>query len=90
MIEHLSQQRYTNRSCTYPTGRLPSLRRILDTLSIIEIEHESDIQTVRDSSIDEGLKRETISNLNEHCRKQQSPYVRQLAAMQERTETAGG
>jgi hypothetical protein len=48
-----------------PSELRPFLQSLRATLSDINFEHESDIETVRKSSVDEWLKQTTIRKLQE-------------------------
>jgi hypothetical protein len=70
----------------YPSGLLPSLDSVLATLAKMDFEHESDIETIGDSSADEWLKQTAIRTLQERHRKRRAPFVRQLTMLQERLQ----
>jgi hypothetical protein len=67
---------------TYPPDFLPLLQLLLSTLADIDYEHESDIETVRNSSADEWLKQATIRKLQERRQRRRAPYVRKLEGLQ--------
>ena len=67
---------------TYSPEVLPLLQLLLATLADIDFEHKSDIETVRNSSVDEWLKQQTIRTLQEHHQKRRTSYIRQLASLQ--------
>jgi hypothetical protein len=67
---------------TYPPDFLPLLQLLLATLADIDYEHESDIETVRNSSADEWLKQATIRKLQERRQRRRAPYVRKLEGLQ--------
>jgi hypothetical protein len=69
----------------YPSELQPLLRELLATLTEIDFEHESDIETVRTSSVDEWLKQTVIGKLQERRRKRRAPYVAKLERLQRRT-----
>ena len=67
---------------TYPPDFLPLLQLSLATLADIDYEHESDIETVRNSAADELLKQATIRKLQERRQRRRAPYVRKLEGLQ--------
>ena len=67
---------------TYPPDILPLLQLLLATLADIDCEHESDIETVRNSAADEWLKQATIRKLQERRQQRRAPYVRKLEGLQ--------
>jgi hypothetical protein len=86
--ERQSSQSRPNAARLYPSGLLPSLQSLLATLAEIDFEHESDIETIRDSSADEWLKQTAIRTLQERHRKRRAPYVRQLTMLQKQIPAA--
>jgi hypothetical protein len=70
----------------YPSGLLPSLPSLLATLADIDFEHDSDVETVRNSSVDEWLKQTVIRTLEERHRQRRAPYVAQLERSQKRMQ----
>jgi hypothetical protein len=86
--EHQSSQAYPNVARPDPSELLPSLQSLLAALATIDFEHESDIETIRNSSVDEWMRQITIRKLQERYRERRTPYVRQLAALQKRVQTA--
>ena len=71
-------------SRVYPPELLPLLQSLLATVADIDFEHESDVETVRNSSADEWLKQTTIRKLQECHRERRMPYVQQLESLQRR------
>jgi hypothetical protein len=73
-----------------PSELRPFLQSLRATLSDINFEHESDIETVRKSSVDEWLKQTTIRKLQErHQERHQErrkPCVAQLERLQEQMQ----
>jgi hypothetical protein len=67
---------------TYSPEVLPLLQLLLATLADIDYEHESDIETVRNSAADEWLKQATIRKLQERRQQRRAPYVRKLEGLQ--------
>ncbi len=63
-----------------------ALQLLLATLADIDFEHESDIETVRESAADEWLKQATIRKLQERHRKRRAPYVRRLDGLQKQIQ----
>jgi hypothetical protein len=68
----------------YPSELLPSLQSHLATLADIDFEHDSDLETVRNSSVDEWLKQTVIRRLDERHRQRRAPYVAQLECLEKR------
>ncbi|QRM34378.1 hypothetical protein [Microvirga sp. VF16] len=68
----------------YPPDLQPLLQSILAALADIDFVHESEVAIVRDSDADEWLKQTVIRRLEERHRERRAPYVRQLAAVEER------
>jgi hypothetical protein len=62
----------------------PLLQSFLATLADIDLAHQSDIETVRNSSAEDWLKQDTIRRLQQRHRERREPYVRRLEAVQER------
>lgn len=62
----------------------PLLQSLLATLADIDFAHQSDIETVRNSSAEEWLKQATIRRLQECHRERRAPYVRRLEGLQDR------
>ena len=60
------------------------LQSLQATLADIDLEYESDVNTVRDSSVDEWLKQMTIRKLQERHRERRMPCVAQLEHLQKR------
>jgi hypothetical protein len=87
-FEHRSPQVYPNAARAYPSELLPSLQSLLAALATIDFEHESDLETIRNSSVDEWLRQITIRKLQERHHERRTPYVRQLAALQKRIQSA--
>ncbi|MBL0403784.1 hypothetical protein JKG68_07400 [Microvirga aerilata] len=67
---------------SYPSELLPLLQLVLATLADIDFEHQSDIETVRNSSADEWLKKATIRTLEERHQQRRVSYIRQLERLQ--------
>jgi hypothetical protein len=53
-------------------------------LADIDLVHASEVALIRDSDADEWLKQSVIRRLDERHRERRAPYVRQLAAVEER------
>ena len=81
-LEHRSSHIGMDAAHTYSPEVLPLLQLLLVTLSDIDFEHESDIETVRNSSADEWLKQATIRKLHERLHQRRAPYVRKLDGLQ--------
>jgi hypothetical protein len=70
----------------YPSELLPSLQSLLASLADIDFEHDSDVETVRNSSVDECLKQTVIRRLEERHRQRRAPYVAQLERLEKRMQ----
>jgi hypothetical protein len=68
----------------YPPDLQPLLQSILAALADIDFVHASEVAIIRDSDADEWLKQSVIRRLEERHRERRAPFVRQLAAMEER------
>jgi hypothetical protein len=69
---------------TYPPEFLPLLQSLLAALADIDLAHEGDVGTVRNSSAEEWLKQTVIRRLGEAHRRRRAPYVRQLEVLEAR------
>jgi hypothetical protein len=78
----------TNTARPYPSELLPSLQSLLAALANIDFEHESDLETIRNSSVDDWLRQITIRKLQERHLERRALHVRQLAALQKRIQAA--
>jgi hypothetical protein len=58
------------------------LQSILATLANLDFEHESDVETIGDSSADEWLKQTVIRKLQERHQQRRAPYIQQLERLQ--------
>ena len=56
------------------------------TLAEIDFAFESDLEVVKNSAMDEGLKRKVIATLQQRHRERRTAYVHQLAALRQRTD----
>jgi hypothetical protein len=68
----------------YPPELLPLLQSLLATVADIDFEHESDVETVKNSSADAWLKQTTIRKLQECHQARRMPYVQQVESLQRR------
>jgi hypothetical protein len=75
-----------NASRVYPPDLQPLLQSILAALADIDLVHASEVALIRDSDADEWLKQSVIRRLDERHRERRAPYVRQLAAVEERIQ----
>jgi hypothetical protein len=62
----------------------PLLQMLLSTLADIDFAYESDLEIVRNSSVDETLKQTVIERLEQLHRQQREPHLRELASLQTR------
>ena len=65
---------------------LPLLQSLRTTLADIAFEHESDVETVRNSAVHGWLKQTTIRKLQERHRNRRMPCAAQLERLQERMQ----
>jgi hypothetical protein len=70
----------------YPSELLPSLQSLLATLADLDFEHDSDVQTVRNSPVDDWPKQAVIRTLEERHRQRRAPYVKQLERLERRMQ----
>ena len=56
------------------------------TLAEIDFAFESDLEVVKNSAMDEGLKRTVIATLQQRRRERRAAYAHQLAGLRERTD----
>jgi hypothetical protein len=71
----------------YPSELLPSLQALLAALADIDFAHESDIETVRNSSADEWLKQTVIGRLQARHQERRASYVQQLERLEKQILT---
>ena len=84
--EHRLAHAYMNAPRLYPSELLPSLQSLLATLADIDFEHGSDVETIRNSSADEGLKQTAIRRLQERHQQRRTPYIQQLDRLQKQIQ----
>jgi hypothetical protein len=70
----------------HPSELQSFLQSLRATLADIDFEYESDMETVRKSSVDELFKQMTIRKLQEHHRERRMPCVAQLERLQQRIQ----
>ena len=85
-IERRSSQSGPDAARLYPWELLPSLQPLLAALTDIDFEHASDVETIRNSSVDEWLKHTVIRRLEERHRQRRAPYVAQLERLEKRMQ----
>ena len=78
-------------SVSYRTGfyapdLLPRLQAVLADLADLDFAYEKSLDTVRQSSEDEGRKSAMIASLRHEHRERRAPYVRELTALKEQIE----
>ncbi len=66
----------------YPSELQPLRQSLVVALAKLDFELRSDIETVRNSSVDERMKQQTVRTLQEHHQKRRTSYIRQLAGLQ--------
>jgi hypothetical protein len=71
----------------YPSELLPSLQALLAALADIDFAHESDIETVRNSSADQWLKQTVIGRLQARHQERRASYVQQLERLEKQILT---
>lgn len=71
----------------YPSDLLPVLQSLLSTLADIEFAHQSEVEAVRSSSVEESLNQVLIRELQERHRERREPYARQLEVLREHIST---
>ncbi|ANY84021.1 hypothetical protein BB934_37800 (plasmid) [Microvirga ossetica] len=67
---------------TYPPELQPLRQTLLATLASIDSAHEGDVETVRNSTVDEWLKQDVIRRLEEGHRERRVPYLRQIEELE--------
>jgi hypothetical protein len=80
--EHRLAHADMNAPRLYPSELLPSLQSLLATLADIDFEHESDVETIGDSSADEWLKQTVIRKLQDRHQQRRAPFIQQLERLQ--------
>ncbi len=71
---------------SYHSELQPLRQSLMAALAKVDFELESDVETVRNSSVDEWLKQTTIRKLQERHRERRAPYVQRLASLQRQTQ----
>jgi hypothetical protein len=66
----------------YPSELRLSLQSLLATLANLDFEHESDVETIGDSSANEWLKQTVIRKLLERHQQRRAPFFQQLERLQ--------
>ena len=69
----------------YDANLWPALQALLASLADIEFAHDRDVEAVRSSTTDEVLKRTILQKLQKQHEERRTPYVRQIAALQQRS-----
>ncbi len=81
-----SSQSGSDAARLYPSELLPSLQSLLAALADMDFEHESDIETIRNSSADEWLKETVIRTLEARHQQRRAPYIARLERVQKRKQ----
>jgi hypothetical protein len=68
----------------YPPVFVTLLQSLLATLADIDLAHEGDVETIRNSGAEEWLKQTVIRRRGEAHRRRRAPYVRQLEVLEAR------
>jgi len=89
MFVHTKRRTHLKRNAAVPyaSAPLPTRQSLLAILADIDFEHASDVQTVRDSSVDELIKQAVIRTLEERHRHRRAPYVERLKRLERRMQT---
>lgn len=69
-----------------PSDLLPSLQSLLAALADLDFEHNSDLETVRNSPVEDGLKQTVIRTLEERHHQRRAPYIGQLERLERRIQ----
>lgn len=85
-MAHHSTYMENDATSLYSLEVQPILRSLRATLANIDFEYESDIETIRKSSVDELFKQTAIRTLQEHHRKRWMPCVVELERLQMRMQ----
>jgi hypothetical protein len=64
------------------------MQSLLAALADIDCAYDNDVETVRNSSTPEIIKRSVIATLRQRHQERRAPYVRQLEALQRRMQVA--
>jgi hypothetical protein len=70
----------------YPSELVPSLQSLLATLADLDFEHTSDVETVRNSPVEDWLKQTVIRTLEERHRQRRAPCIGQLERLERRMQ----
>ena len=84
--ERQTSHAHTGSARTYPSELQPLRLSLVAALAKLDFELRSDIETIRNSSVDQWLKQQTIRTLQERHRERRAPYVRRLASLQRQTQ----
>ena len=84
--EHRSSQAGKDAARLHPSAPLPPRQSLLATLADLDFEHASDVETVRNSPVDDWLKQAVIRTLEERHRQRRAPYVKQLEHLERRIQ----
>jgi hypothetical protein len=68
----------------YPSEFTPLLQVLLSTLADIDFAYESDAEVVRSSAADDAIKHRVLAKLAQQHREKREPYLRQIAALEDR------
>jgi hypothetical protein len=85
--DHQSSHAKTGAGRMDPSELLPSLQALLAALADIDFAHESDIETVRNSSAGEWLKQTVIGRLQARHQERRASYVQQLERLEKQILT---
>ncbi len=68
----------------YPSDIRPRLQATLAALADLDFAFESDLETIKKSAADDGLKRQAMARLHERHRERRAPHLAQLATLEQR------
>lgn len=74
-----------DRPLSYPPEPQRLLQTLLEALAFLDSAHEGDLETVRNSTVDEGIKRTVIRRLEDSHRRRRAPHLRQIGELEART-----
>ena len=84
--EHPTSHTKTGSARTYPSELQPLRQSLVVALAKLDFELQSDIETIRNSSVDQWMKQQTIKTLQEHHQQRRTSYIRQLASWQRQAQ----
>jgi hypothetical protein len=73
---------FQDRPLSSPPEPQRLLKTLLEALAFLESAHEGDLETVRNSTVDEAIKRTVIRRLEDSHRRRRAPYLRQIGELE--------